>query len=141
MKLRLHPRVPKEKRTRLTVTERQYRRAQEDFNKWCAAHSVRQPAKAEQIARHLELCLEKRGPASTVQCVSAISNMYRKQGYAFDSRATAIQGILKRARASRHKPANPAPAEKGITESGTTPPEQAPDERVDHYEVPTKAIF
>lgn len=83
------------------VTKRLYGKAQNAFLDWCRFRSIRQPAPMDKVALYLEHVYRENGPTTTIQRMSAISRLYRDNGYIFDSKALSIQRVLAKARRLR----------------------------------------
>lgn len=85
------------------VTKRLYGKVQSAFLDWCRFRSIVQPATMDDIALYLDHVYHENGPNAAIQRLSAISRLYRDHGFALDSKATAIQAVLNKARRLRHR--------------------------------------
>jgi hypothetical protein len=83
------------------VTNRLYAKAQSVFLDWCHARAVRQPAAAAMVGRYLQHIYRTSGPFAAIQHASALGQLYRDNGFQFDTKASPIQRVLAKAR--RHK--------------------------------------
>lgn len=81
-------------------TARLYAAAQISFEAWCRVRRIGFPAPHETIAAYLSDCATSRGPSSVPVHLSAIALLYRKRGYALDTKMPVIQEIVQVARAA-----------------------------------------